>query len=168
MNSPEQESGGAPVGVRWPELLTALALMGVGVLVIVDSIRVGTGWADDGPRAGYFPFYIGLVLLCASAWTALKQLLRWKVVEAFAEREQIRSVLQVLVPMVIYVAAVKYLGIYVSSALLIGYFMRRHGSHGWGLTAAVSLGVPGVFFAVFERWFLVPLPKSPVEALLGF
>jgi putative tricarboxylic transport membrane protein len=29
------------------------------VLVLVDSLRVGIGWADDGPRSGYFPFYIG-------------------------------------------------------------------------------------------------------------
>ena len=28
--------------------------------------------------------------------------------------------------------------------------------------------VPLVLFVVFEIWFLVPLPKGPVEALLGF
>jgi putative tricarboxylic transport membrane protein len=168
MNLPQEDTGEQPVDVRWPELLTALVLMGVGVLVIVDSIRVGTGWADDGPRAGYFPFYIGLVLLCASGWTALKQILRWKTAEVFAEREQIRSVMLVLVPMVFFVGAIKFIGIYLASTLLIGFFMRRHGKHGWGLTAAVSLGVPLLFFAVFERWFLVPLPKGPIESLLGF
>jgi hypothetical protein len=30
------------------------------------------------------------------------------------------------------------------------------------------VGVPLFFFIVFERWFLVPLPKGPIENLLGF
>jgi putative tricarboxylic transport membrane protein len=163
-DSPEENSA---LGVRWPELLVALLLMGLAGLVLADSLRVGTGWADDGPMSGYFPFYIGLALLAASSWTAFKQLRRWRVPEVFAEREQLRSVLAILVPMVVYVAAIAYGGIYVASAVLIAYFMIRHGKHGLLLTAAVSLGVPLFFYGIFERWFLVPLPKGPLEALLG-
>jgi putative tricarboxylic transport membrane protein len=59
------------------------------------------------------------------------------------------------------------IGIYIAVALLIGYFMRATASYGWPLTAAVALGVPLFFFLVFERWFLVALPKGPVEAWLG-
>ena len=76
MNKPE-DAGGS-VGTRWPELGMALLLLAAAVLVIVDSMRVGIGWADDGPRSGYFPFYIGIGLLCASAWIALQQLLHWR------------------------------------------------------------------------------------------
>jgi p-aminobenzoyl-glutamate transporter AbgT len=32
----------------------------------------------------------------------------------------------------------------------------------------VSLGVPILLFLMFEVWFLVPLPKGPVEALFGY
>lgn len=155
------------VDVRWPELLVALFLMALAILVIVDSVRVGTGWADDGPRSGYFPFYIGLALLASSTWTAVKQLRRWRVTEAFAERRQLKMVMSVLMPMVLYVAAVAFIGIYVSSVALIAYFMVRHGKHGWALTASISVGVPLFFHLVFERWFLVPLPKGPLEALIG-
>ncbi len=161
-----QEEGDA-IGVRWPELLVALFLMGLATLVLVDSWRVGVGWADDGPQSGYFPFYIGLALFASSGWTAFKQLRRWRVVEVFAEREQVKSVLSILLPMTVYVAGVALLGIYVASLLLIAYFMLRHGKHGAALTAAVAVGVPLFFYAVFERWFLVPLPKGPLEALLG-
>ena len=161
-----QEEGDA-IGVRWPELLVALFLMGLATLVLVDSWRVGVGWADDGPQSGYFPFYIGLALFASSGWTAFKQLRRWRVVEVFAEREQVKSVLSILLPMTVYVAGVALLGIYVASLLLIAYFMLRHGKHGAALTAAVAVGVPLFFYVVFERWFLVPLPKGPLEALLG-
>jgi hypothetical protein len=87
--------------------------------------------------------------------------------EVFAERSQIATVMAMLIPMVIYIVSLLLMGIYVPSALLIGYFMRRHGHFGWRVTAAVSLAVPVAFFLVFERWFLVPLPKGPLESLLG-
>jgi putative tricarboxylic transport membrane protein len=169
MNQSQEQGadGGAAIGVRWPELLVALFLMALATLVLVDSWRVGINWADDGPQSGYFPFYIGIALFASSAWTAFKQLRRWGVAEDFAERAQVKSVLSILLPMTVYVAGVWLLGIYVASLLLIGYFMIRHGKHGAALTAAVAVGVPVFFYAVFERWFLVPLPKGPLEALIG-
>ncbi len=166
MDGSGEESGA--VGVRWPELIVALLLVAGGLLVIVDSIRVGIGWAEDGPRSGYFPFYIGLGLLGSAAWIALQTVLNWARKHEFAQREQLSSVWAILWPMVIYVGLVAGLGIYIASAVLIGYFMLRHGKHRVPLTLAVSLGVPVVCFAVFERWFLVPLPKGPIEAMLGF
>lgn len=159
----------ADVSVRWPEVGVATLLLLIAALVITDSLRVGTGWADDGPRSGYFPFYIGLMLAAAAAWTLVGQLLRWRRTTAvFAEPGQLPMVWAVLWPMVIYVGLIAGLGIYVASAILIAYFMVRHGRHGWLFTAGVAVGVPLVFFLVFERWFLVPLPKGPLEQWLGF
>ena len=156
------------VKARWPELAVSGFLLAVGAMVVADSLRVGIGWADDGPRSGYFPFYIGLILLASSGTVFVKQLLHWRRDDrVFAGREQIRLVIAVLVPIVIYVASIFVLGIYVSSALLIGYFMLRYGKYRWAITLPVSLGVPLLFFGVFERWFLVPLAKGPLERLLG-
>ena len=161
--------GGRPVLTRGPELAVSGFLLLLGALVVADSIRVGIGWADDGPRSGYFPFYIGLMLAGSSATVLIGQLLRWRRdTEAFAERSQVRLVVSVLVPITVYVAAIVGLGIYVSSALLIAYFMLRYGKYRWALTVPVALGVPLTFFLVFERWFLVPLAKGPLERLLGF
>ena len=168
--STDQERAGPRVlGTRVPEIVVAAALALVAVLVLQDSVRVGIGWAEDGPRSGYFPFYIGLLLLGASL-TVLVGVLsgRRRIDPVFAEWSQLKSVLAVLVPMVLYVGSIALIGIYLSSALLIGYFMRRHGRFGWLPTAAVALGVPLMLFLVFERWFLVPLPKGPIEQLLGF
>ena len=155
--------------VRWPELVVALVLMALAALVISDSLRVGIGWADDGPKAGYFPFYIGLLLLLSSGWVAVSTLLRWrKLTASFVGREALSGVVAVAWPTLIYVGLIGFTGIYAASVLLIAYFMRRHGKYGWPLTTLVSVGVMLAFFLVFERWFLVPLPKGPIEALLGF
>ena len=161
--------GAGTVSVRWPEVAVSGLLAAVALLVIADSLRVGIGWGDDGPRSGYFPFYIGLLLLGASLWTLGTQLWRWRrTTQVFAERSQLKMVLAVLWPMGVYVAAIFGLGLYLASLLLITYFMRRYGRYGWLPTAGVAVGVPLFFFLVFERWFLVPLPKGPLEALLGF
>jgi len=162
------EPDSATVGKRWPEVGMAGVLAAIALVVIVDSLRVGIGWADDGPRAGYFPFYIGLLLLAAAGSILFGEFRRRKQPDpAFAERAQLRMVVAVLLPMVVYVALIWGLGIYLASTLLIGYFMRRHGHYRWPLTAAVSVGVPLLLFAVFEKWFLVPLPKGPIERLFG-
>lgn len=154
---------------RGPELTVGLITMGLAGLVITDSMRVGIGWGDEGPQAGYFPFYIGLILLAASGLIVLTTFLKWRTSKSvFATREEMIPVFQMLVPMVVYVIAMVYLGIYLPSAVLIGFFMRRHGGFAWPLTLGVSVGVPLAFFLVFEKWFLVPLPKGPIENLLGF
>ena len=170
-NTPSEPTGNDKPGpnTRGPELGVAGFLLLVAVLVIADSLRVGIGWADDGPRSGYFPFYIGLFLLAASATIFISTLINWRAINTvFAEREQLATVFAMLIPMVVYVGGIAFLGIYVASAVLIGYFMRRHGSYGWLPSVAVSVGVPLAVWAVFERWFLVPLPKGPLERLLGF
>ncbi len=163
----EQEAR-PPVRTRGPELLVAAVLMVLAALCITDSIRVGTGWASDGPRAGYFPFFIGLGLAGVSATLIVQQLLRWGTDRReFVELAQAASVWAVLWPTVLYALLIAPLGIYASSVLLIVYFMRRHGHYGWWRCAAVALGVMALLFATFEVWFMVPLPKGPVEALLG-
>jgi hypothetical protein len=166
MSDSSEEAGGATVSTRWPEIIVAGVLLAAALLVMFDSVRSGIGWGDDGPRSGYFPFRIGLLLAGASVAILIGQL-RVRSTQVFAERAQLSMVVQVFVPIVIYVALIAGLGIYVASALLIAYFMRRHGHYGWALTAAVSVAVPLVFFGVFERWFLVPLIKGPLEAWLG-
>jgi putative tricarboxylic transport membrane protein len=164
MSSSSSES----VSVRWPEVAVAVFLLAIAGLVIKDSLRIGIGWSDDGPKSGYFPFYIGLALALSSGFVLIKQLIAWRrTEEAFAERSQLAQVVSVLVPMVIYVALIAWLGIYLASFILIAYFMKKHGGYRWVLTLAVALGVPLAFFLVFEKWFLVLLPKGPIERMLG-
>jgi putative tricarboxylic transport membrane protein len=136
-----------------------------GIITIVGSVQAGIGWGVEGPRAGFFPFYIGLSIVVASIINFVTILLREPADKLFAEWGQLRQVLAVVIPTAIYVALVPVIGIYISSALLIAVFMRWLGRYRWDLVAAVSIGVPVVFYVVFEKWFLLPLPKGPIEDL---
>jgi hypothetical protein len=157
----------AAVRQKSAELAVGALFLLAGILVVKDSVRLGYQWADDGPQAGYFPFYIG-VLICVSA---LVNLARAAIAggkdEAFVEVGQLKLVLSVLVPSTIYVALIAPLGIYLASILFIGFFMRWLGKYEWWKLAAVSIGNSVFFFLVFEVWFKIPLPKGPVEAWLG-
>ncbi len=51
----KDEAEGRVIEYRWVELAVGLIIVAIGVLVIVDSHRVGASWGDDGPKAGYFP-----------------------------------------------------------------------------------------------------------------
>lgn len=159
------------VSNRVMEIVVAMALLGVSAIIISDSLRLGIGWADgEGPRAGYFPFYIAVVLGIASIAILLNAVMGkgGELGESFVSQPAFMRVLTVLIPAIAYVAAVQFIGFYAASALFILFFMLFVG--GESLLRAVSVGaaVPLFFFVMFEKWFLVPLPKGPIEAWLGF
>ena len=83
-------------------------------------------------------------------------------------REQLVRVLSVLVPAIVYVLAVVFVGLYVASAIYIGAFMVFQGKYRILPAALVAVGVPVAIFLQFEIWFLVPLPKGPIETALGY
>lgn len=153
---------------RAVELAFAALTFAFGALVLADSWRIGARWGDDGPQAGYFPFYIALLICAASAWVFASALRSRKLAAAtFLTRRQLGQILALLVPLTVYVVLIDWIGLYVASTIFVAYFMVRHGQHRWWTTAAVSVGVPVVFFLAFEIWFKVPLPKGPLEAALG-
>jgi hypothetical protein len=157
------------VSAKTMEIVVALLTFALGLVVIYDSRRVGAGWDEDGPQAGYFPFYIGLILCIASVWTLWRTLFSGKAAAGvFVSHKKLRLVLSVFIPAVIYVAATWFIGIYVASAVFIGAFMYWHGRFAWTRIVPVSLSVPVSMFLLFEVWFLVPLPKGPLEALIGY
>ena len=163
----EGQEGRAAFRTRSAELGMAAFFLAIGALVIYDSARLGIGWADDGPRAGYFPFYLGLVICVSSLINAVRALLVPAAKnKTFVEVGQLKMVLAVLVPTAVYVAAVTWTGIYVASAVFIGFFMRWLGKYAWWKVAVVSLGTIVAFYLIFEIWFQVPLPKGPLESFL--
>jgi hypothetical protein len=166
MNESTQRAGGAGPSHRSVEIGVALSIALLAVVGIIGSLRAGIGWAAEGPQAGFFPFYVSLIVLASSAVNLLSAL-REDAAALFAEWGQLRQVLSVVIPSVVYVLVVPSLGMYVSSGLLIAVFMRWIGRYAWLKVAVLSLAVPVITYLMFERWFLVPLPKGPLEDWLG-
>src|ERR1044071_1079746 len=154
---------------RSVDAAVALIFMALSCLVMEDSWGIGARWASDGPQAGYFPFYIGLIMFIASLGTLVSAIITKKPnLNTFVGKSQLLSVLQVLIPTAIFVALIPYLGLYLAGAIYIAFFMVWIGKYSIFKAIPIALIVPIALFMLFEIWFLIPLPKGPVEAALGF
>lgn len=138
----------------------------LGFVTIYGSLQAGTGWGAEGPKSGFFPFWVGTIVVGTSTWNLIRAYLAPDKGQ-FAQWHQIGQVGKVMLPMAVYVGAIPFVGIYVSSALLIAGFMRWIGRYGWPPTLLISIALPVLIYFTFEKWFLVPLPKGPLEDWLG-
>jgi putative tricarboxylic transport membrane protein len=149
------------------DLITALVLIGLGGVVLFDAIRLGFGWGSDGPQSGFFPFWLGVILVTSCAVIGL-QALRQTTTAPFVTREQLAPVAKVLWPAAVMVLLTQFIGLYVASALYLGFYMRWVGRHPWRAVVGLAVAVPVVIFIIFEQWLLVSLPKGPLETWLGY
>lgn len=170
MHEPETTEGErALVSNRTMEIAVSVLLLIGSAIVVTDSTRLGFRWQEgEGPAPGYFPFYIALGLAAASVANLAKAIAGPAQTGSFVSRTSIARVLAVLLPTVAYVVAMNWLGLYVASGFFILFFMLTVGREGPLRAIAVGVAVPIFFFLMFEKWFLVPLPKGPLEAMLGF
>ena len=175
----DSDNSDAPslVSNRTMDIVVALLLLGGSAIVIFDSARIGFNWRDgEGPAPGYFPFYVAVILALSSTINLVRAVLRKEKGgdESFVSKPAFGRVLSVLLPTLAYVALIggigpiPGLGIYVASAIFIAAFMMVFGGDSVVKSVLVGIAIPFVLFFMFERWFLVPLPKGPLEAMLGF
>ena len=168
--SPSSHSGG--IGTRTMEIIVAVILLAIGGVVAWDSHRIGASWASDGPEAGYFPFYIGMLVCIASVVTLIQAVFARgeKRDRIFVEWSALRQVLAVLIPAVVFVLGIQLFGIYLSATAYIAVFMVWLGKYHWGKGVGLGFGVSAVMFMMFEVWFQVPLFKGYFDPLsfLGY
>ena len=167
MSHSAKDAGGAGPSHRKVEIGFTLFMGFLGALSIVGSLQVGIGWGAEGPKAGFFPFYCGLIVVLSTLINLISAI-RMPESGLFAEWPALGQVVSVIAPTTIYVLAIPYLGMYVSSAILIAAFMKYFGRYSWLFSIAIAVVVPIAIFFMFEIWFLVPLPKGPIENLLGY
>jgi len=171
---PNQESGAevrSGVATYVIEAIVATCIVIMGAVVLQGSWALGSGWTSDGPGAGYFPFYIGIILCISGVGTLYQALFgKNKNTEVFVDGEQLKRVLSVLIPAVVYVLAVQFLGLYLASAIYIALFMIILGKFSPIKSVITSVLVIALFFFMFEVWFKVPLFKGQFEPLsfLGY
>jgi len=169
---PQDEDGG-PVLARncTVDAVVAAILLVVGIVVVIEARRLGAGWTSDGPGAGYFPFYIGLIICISSLGIMVQSMFSKKRdTGPFVDRLQLKRVMSVLLPAAVYAFATVFLGLYVASAIYIALFMIILGKYSPVKSVSVAAIVNVVFFLMFEVWFKVPLYKGTLEPLrfLGY
>jgi hypothetical protein len=173
MDSPQEAVVEERTGVPTFAVEAAVAALVIvfGLVVLFGSRNLGSGWTTDGPGAGYFPFYIGLILCISGAGTLYQALLgKKRNHEIFVDGEQIKRVLSVLLPAAVFVLAIQVFGIYIAAAVYIAGFMIILGKFSRAKSVALGIGVAVFFFVLFEVWFKIPLYKGWLKPLdfLGY
>ena len=159
------------ISMRAMEIITALLFIAIGLVVMVGSLKLGASWGSDGPEAGYFPFYVSLIIIVSSAITLYQAVIvnKNKETESFVDKESFSQVMAVLLPAFVFILGVQLIGIYVSSAIYIAIFMVWLGKYPIWKAVAVAVGVSAALYFMFEYWFQVPLPHgswiNPLEFL---
>jgi hypothetical protein len=171
--SDQTESERSLVSIRTMEIATAIGIIVFAAVVMISNYELGAGWDSSGPESGYFPFYVGLILLVSGVAILigeLTEIIKGRVSEAgsFVDTGPFVQVLRIFIPMIVYVIGVVYIGIYVSTAIFIGTFMVWLGKYRVIVAALFGIGIAVALFLTFEVWFLVPLPKGPLENMLGY
>ena len=156
---------GFVVLLTWKTLL----LMMVGLVLGADNWRTGASWDSTGPQPGYFPFYLSVILALASLYgIAAAFLSRKEAAETFVTRAQLRRVMAVFVPTLLFCLVTQFLGLYVASFLLIAGFMRAVGKIALWKSLLTAVLFTAIMFVTFDIAFDVIMPKGPLEAAFGY
>ena len=156
------------VGTRSVDIVVYLSLLAVALLLGFDNWRTGMSWEADGPQAGYFPFYLSLLLGAASLFGLTSKFMERGASDTFVTREQLRRVMQVFVPTLLFCVLMQWLGLYVASFLLIAGFMGIVGRIAWWKSLLTGLLFSIIMFLTFDVAFDVIMPKGPLEAAFGY
>jgi putative tricarboxylic transport membrane protein len=157
------------VGARSVDIVVSLLILAVALVLGWDSWRIGNSWASDGPQAGYFPFYLAVLMGLASLFGLGKTLFTAHLAgEAFVTREPFVRVMQVFVPTLAFCIATQFLGLYVASFCLVAGFMWWVGKIAAWISLTTGFVFTAVMFLTFEIAFNVIMPKGPLEAAFGY
>jgi len=153
---------------RTVDVVVSFLLLAFAALLGFDNWRTGMGWDETGPQAGYFPFYLSVILAAACFYGIGREFLaRRQAAETFVTRAQLRRVLQVFVPALLFGLLMKWLGLYVASFLLVAGFMTFIGRIAAWKSLLTALLFSLIMFVTFDIGFNVIMPKGPLEALFG-
>ncbi|MCK3780283.1 tripartite tricarboxylate transporter TctB family protein [Ensifer sesbaniae] len=162
------ENGANGVSRFAVELGVAVLTGAFGATVCYGSLDVGAGWTEFGPEAGYFPFYVGLLILLGSVANIIHAFFKHRGTgEIFIEGQRAKVVALFLLPLIAFAGVSAWLGLYLGTALYIAGTMLFQGRYKWWIALPSGVAVSLFFFVVFEIGFKVPLLKGPVEAWFG-
>lgn len=150
----EEHEGRPPAAGPLSNLLTALAVLTLGISAVAGSLALGLG-QPAAPAAGLWPMLIsGTMAVLAIALAALAR--KTSDAEKFS-----RSSLLVLVglaTMLGFVAVVDTIGFEIPAALLAFVWLRFLGHESWRTSIVTSVGVVVAFYLIFVAALRVPIP----------
>ncbi len=151
--------------MRKAETGMGLFLVIVALVLLREAFRLPISWTAIGPGAGFFPFWLAVGVAVTAVIVFARSLRPAAITQPggdvpFIPGTAWKPLAVVFFPMAAIILFMKYLGIYIGGAIYLGGYMWLVGRHRWISVVIVSVLIPLVLFFIFERWFLLPLPKG--------
>jgi len=132
-----------------------------GLSVIWESRKLQY-WSDSGPGPGFFPFWLGIIIVI-TAFLTLYQTLRQEREKAeqkpfFAGWEEARKPIFAIGAFIAFIFLVRFTGFYIGAALFIAFIVGFVERRSWAIVAAVTILCLAGFFYVFDHLLQVQLP----------
>lgn len=154
--------------VRTAELVMAIVMGLASIGLMIKSADLHIGWIQHrGPGAGAWPFWLAAGMLACCIATCIRWFFRItpesRNNDPFMNRDTVRIVGTSAGAILFLLAATHFIGLYLALMLFLLFYIKYLGRHKWGLTIALTIGIPVFIFCLFEWALTIPLPKSITE-----
>jgi len=145
------------------DIVVAAIILAIGLVIGFDAVRLGYGWGMEGPKPGFFPFILAVIIIFGCLviiWQAIRAKESPKSRKPLAPAAALKPLLTVLLPAVGMLLLTEVVGLYVSAILYLVGYIRWVGRFSWVTTLLIGILVPIAFYILFEKIFLIPMPMG--------
>jgi putative tricarboxylic transport membrane protein len=154
----------APIWMRTTvhavEVGTAVVLISLGGVIIYDALRLGPGWGEQGPQPGFFPFVLATMMIIGTAGVLYTTFRKPNRRTFFEVDQEVVDLLKVGIPVAVAVFAIRWLGIYATAGIYLGFFMAWYGKFRWYWAIAGAILLPLAMWLTLRQGFNIPMPMS--------
>ena len=156
--------------IPWGDGVVSLALLGIGVVVLLDGLNQAASTSASGVGAGFMPKVVGVMLIALSL-ALIVQVARGRLGEADESEGDVDVRHTRWVPLavcvaavLVFIAAVEPLGYIIVSSIVFWLTAWAVGARHIVRTAIIAVALSLVVYLSFTRLLDIPLPAG----ILGF
>lgn len=145
---------------KWVDVGAAIGLLVLGAVVLRESIELGPGWGASGPDAGFFPFWLTVLMLIGTLGVIWYAFRKPDERPFFEVNQEVTDLLRVGVPIAAATTLIPWAGMYVTAGLYLGFFMFWYGNFRWYWSLAGAILLPAVLWIMLREGFNISMPMS--------
>ena len=146
------------------ELIVAAGFLLLAGIVLGDMYRIGMGWTEYGPDAGFVPFYEGVLLMVSAIVILISGLKQEGGKDFFVSKEGFWEAVRITFTSILYTIGIVFIGVYFSTLIFSVLFARWLGKHRWVSCVAFAVIITAFIYFGMEKGLKITLPKSPLYA----
>lgn len=134
--------------------------LALAAVVMIEGVRLGAGWDERGPKTGFFPFWLAVLMAVGAVATFLQAVRRRQTQPFFEHRQELVDLAKVGIPLLLTVVAIPWAGIYIATWVYVWLFAWWYGGFRWWSALLGGLGFAGVMHLALAKAMKISMPVS--------